>query len=83
MDRVCEPEVHRNFNVVYNAHFKGQLIFNNTCNDTAYVLRLELPTDTVFPGEFVSYNLASGEQYYVAVNCSDSTHTFIYKNTCP
>ncbi len=83
MDRICEPEILRNFNIVYNAHFKGQLIFNNTCNDTAYVLRTDMPNEVVPPGKQVSYNLTSGEQYYIAINCSDSSHTYIYQNTCP
>ncbi len=83
IERICEPQLTREFNTVYNAHFKGTLHFTNLCSDTALVLRLEVPTDTVPPGSSRNYSLSGGEQYLVSVACDDSTHTYTYSNSCP
>ena len=83
IERICEPQLNRQFNTVYNAHFKGTLHFTNLCNDTALVLRLEVPPDTVPPGSSRNYSFSGGEQYLVSVACDDSTHTYTYSNICP
>lgn len=83
INRICEPSVERQFNIVYNAHFRGQFTLNNTCQDTAMVYRIEIPTDTVLPGSQRTYSFVSGDQYLVVLNCQDSTLTYTYFNECP
>lgn len=84
INRICEPTLNREFNVVYNAHFRGdlQLDLSNSC-DTALVYFTEVPPTTVLPGSFQSFAVTSGLQYLVVSNCSDSTLTYRYVNNCP
>ena len=84
INRICEPTLNREFNMVYNAHFRGelQLDLSNAC-DTALVYFTEIPPTTVLPGNFQTFSVPSGLQYLVVSNCSDSTLTYRYVNTCP
>ncbi len=87
IERICEPSKERQFNVVYNAHFRGDLNFNNLCGDTALVLYTVTDSDpaqsVVPPNEFYTLNLRAGQQYLVNVPCADSTLTYTYVNQCP
>lgn len=83
INRVCEPVLDRQFNVVYNAHFRGELSLNNSCIDTALVFYTDAEPIAVPPGGFFALNLTSGQQYLVNVNCTDSTLTYTYTNQCP
>lgn len=84
INRICEPTLNREFNVVYNAHFRGdlQLDLSNSC-DTALVYFTEIEPTTVLPGSFQTFSVASGLQYLVVSNCADSTLTYRYVNNCP
>jgi hypothetical protein len=83
INRICEPVLNREFNVVYNAHFRGELSFNNSCGDTARVFYTDADPVTVLPGAFYSLSLNQGQQYLVNVQCADSTLTYTYTNQCP
>jgi hypothetical protein len=84
IDRICEPTLNREFNVIYNAHFKGelQLDLSSSC-DTALVYFTEVPPTVVLPGAFQSFQVPTGLQYLVETTCSDSTLTYRYVNNCP
>lgn len=80
----CEPVIKRQYNIVYNAHFDGSFTVQPPCADTAFVLRTEIPTDTVLPGNVKTYSIPKGIQYLVVSPCAlDSVLTYTYNNTCP
>lgn len=83
INRICEPSVERQYNVVYNAHHKGEFTINNTCTDTAVVQATDTEPDTLFPGTSHTYTLSQGQQYLVVLACEDSTLTYTYFNQCP
>lgn len=83
IDRICEPSLERQYNVVYNAHFKGEFTINNTCADTAVVQSTDTEPDTLLPGASRTYTLSQRQQYLVVLTCEDSTLTYTYFNQCP
>lgn len=83
INRICDPALTRNFNVVYNAHFPGTLTIDNQCGDTAIIYRSLLDPVSVLPGGFTSLSLVEKQQYLVEVNCADSSLTYQFLNECP
>lgn len=83
INRICDPALTRNFNVIYNAHFPGSLTLNNQCGDTAIVYRSALEPVVVAPGDVTSLDLVEEQQYLIEVSCADSTLTYQFLNDCP
>lgn len=82
--KLCDPVVERQYNVVYNAHFNGDFTIQPPCSDTAFVLRTEIPADTILPGNIKTYSITKGNQYLVVSRCAlDSILTYTYNNNCP
>lgn len=84
IEQICEPVVERQYNIVYNAHFKGDFTIQPPCADTVFVLQTETATDTILPGNVRTYSIAKGKQYLAVSACAlDSVLTYTFNNTCP
>jgi hypothetical protein len=83
IERICAPTHTRQFNVIYNAHFKGQIQLDLSAScDTARVYFTETPATVVLPGSFITFEVAKELQYLVETTCTDSTLTYRYINQC-
>lgn len=83
INKICEPVLERRFNIVYNAHFNGELRLDNACADTALVYVGVPEAQKVLPGSFRTFQVVQEQQYLVVVQCNDSLLTYQFVNQCP
>lgn len=83
INKICDPVLERKFNIVYNAHFTGELRLDNACTDTALVYVGVPEAQIVLPGSFQTFQVVREQQYLVVVDCSDTLLTYQFVNQCP